>query len=92
MCTTYNLVILLHLIAFQVFEQKVNNGQFQVTVFSRFCYVLLCNHEYIHCLNHTRQAKAYITKHMKPRENFNLKEGYVKRYLQKKKKKAAAVT
>ena len=34
-------------------------GQFQVTVFSRFCYVLLCNHEYIHCLNH-RQAKDYI--------------------------------
>ena len=38
-----------------------NNGQFQVTVFSRFCYVLLCNHEYIHCLNH-RQAKDYITR------------------------------
>ena len=37
-------------------------GQFQVTVFSRFCYVLLCNHEYIHCLNH-RQAKDYITRH-----------------------------
>ena len=37
------------------------NGQFQVTVFSRFCYVLLCNHEYIHCLNH-RQAKDYITR------------------------------
>ena len=36
-------------------------GQFQVTVFSRFCYVLLCNHEYIHCLNH-RQAKDYITR------------------------------
>ena len=35
------------------------NGQFQVTVFSRFCYVLLCNHEYIHCLNH-QQAKDYI--------------------------------
>ena len=30
-------------------------------VFSRFCYVLLCNHEYIHCLNH-RQAKDYITR------------------------------
>ena len=38
------------------------NRQFQVTVFSRFCYVLLCNHEYIHCLNH-RQAKDYITRH-----------------------------
>ena len=37
------------------------NGQFQVTVFSRFCYVLLCNHEYIHCLNH-RQTKDYITR------------------------------
>ena len=37
-------------------------GQFQVTVISRFCYVLLCNHEYIHCLNH-RQAKDYITRH-----------------------------
>ena len=37
-------------------------GQFQVTVFSRFCYVLLCNHEYIHCLNHDRQAKDYITR------------------------------
>ena len=36
-------------------------GQFQVTVFSRFCYVLFCNHEYIHCLNH-RQAKYYITR------------------------------
>ena len=38
-----------------------DNGQFQDTVFSRFCYVLLCNHEYIHCLNH-RQAKDYITR------------------------------
>ena len=38
-----------------------HSGQFQVTVFSRFCYVLLCNHEYIHCLNH-RQAKDYITR------------------------------
>ena len=37
------------------------NGQFLVTVFSRFCYVLLCNCEYIHCLNH-RQAKDYITR------------------------------
>ena len=36
-------------------------GQFQVTVFPRFCYVLLYNHEYIHCLNH-RQAKDYITR------------------------------
>ena len=36
-------------------------GQFQVTVFSQFCYVLLCNHDYIHCLNH-RQAKDYITR------------------------------
>ena len=36
-------------------------GQFQVTVFSRFCYVLLRNHEYIHCLNQ-RQAKDYITR------------------------------
>ena len=38
-----------------------HTGQFQVTVFSRFCYVLLCNHEYIHCLNH-RQAKDYVTR------------------------------
>ena len=37
------------------------SGQFQVAVFSRFCYVLLCNHEYIHYLNH-RQAKDYITR------------------------------
>ena len=37
------------------------SGQFQVTVFSRFCYVLLCNHKYIHCLNH-RQAKDFITR------------------------------
>ena len=36
-------------------------GQFQVTVFSLFSYVLLCNHEYIHYLNH-RQAKDYITR------------------------------
>ena len=36
-------------------------GQFQVTVFSWFCYVVLCNHEYIHCLNY-RQAKDYITR------------------------------
>ena len=36
-----------------------DNGLFQVTVFPRFCYVVLCNHEYIHCLNH-RQAKDYI--------------------------------
>ena len=36
------------------------NGQFQVTVFSWFCYILSCNHEYIHCLNH-RKAKEYIT-------------------------------
>ena len=36
-------------------------GQIQVTVFSRFCYALVCNHEYIHCLNH-RQAKDYITR------------------------------
>ena len=36
-------------------------GQFQVTVFSRFCYILLYNHEYIYCLNH-RQAKDYITR------------------------------
>ena len=42
----------------------VNNRQFQVTVFSRFCYVLLCNHEYIHCLNH-RQAENYITRRNK---------------------------
>ena len=40
---------------------KEGNGQFQVTVFPRFCYVLLCNHEYIHCLNHI-QAKDYITR------------------------------
>ena len=38
-----------------------DTGQFQVTVFSRFCYVLLCNHEYILCLNN-RQAKDYITR------------------------------
>ena len=37
------------------------NGQFQVTVFPRFCYVLLCNHEYIRCQNR-RQAKDYITR------------------------------
>ena len=49
------------------------NGQFQVTVFSRFCYVLLCNHEYIHCQSH-RQAKDYITRRNET-ENFNLKEG-----------------
>ena len=36
-------------------------GQFQVIVFSRFCYVLLCNHEYIHCMNY-RQGKDYITR------------------------------
>ena len=41
-----------------------NYERFQVTVFSRFCYVLLCNHEYIHCLNH-RQAKDYITRRNK---------------------------
>ena len=41
--------------------RRACSGQFQVTVFSRFCYVLLCNHEYIHCLNH-RQAKDYITR------------------------------
>ena len=36
-------------------------GQFQVTVFSRFCYILLCNHECIHYLNY-RQANDYITR------------------------------
>ena len=41
-----------------------HSGQFQVTVFSQFCYVLLCNHEYIQCLNH-RQAKDYITRRNK---------------------------
>ena len=40
----------------------IYSGQFQVTVFSRFCYVLLCNHECIHCLNHYRQAEDYITR------------------------------
>ena len=29
-------------------RQHLSNGQFQVKVFSWFCYVLLCNHEYIH--------------------------------------------
>ena len=38
--------------------------QFQIIVFSRFCYVLLCNHEYFHCLNH-RQTKDYITRRNK---------------------------
>ena len=57
-------------------RHHLSNGQFQVTVFSRFCYILLCNHEYIHCLNH-RQAKDYKQDVMKPRENFNLKEGNV---------------
>ena len=51
------------------------NGQFQITVFSRFCYVLLCNHEYFHCLNH-RQTEDYITRRNKTvKENYNLKEG-----------------
>ena len=36
-------------------------GQFQITVFSRFSYVLLCNHEYFNSMNH-RQAKDYITR------------------------------
>ena len=52
------------------------NGQFQVTVFVRFCYVLLCNHEYIHCLNH-RQAKDYIIRRNETERNLNLKEGIV---------------
>ena len=43
---------------------QVDIGQFQVTVFFRFCYVLLRNHEYIHCLNH-RQAEDYITRRNK---------------------------
>ena len=45
----------------RIIRQHLSNGQFQVTVFSQFCYVLLCNHEYIHCLNH-RQAIDYITR------------------------------
>ena len=44
----------------RIIRQHPSNGQFQVTVFPQFCYVLLCNHEYIHCLNH-RQVKDYIT-------------------------------
>ena len=50
------------------------NGQFQVTVFSRFRYVLLCIHEYIHCLNH-RQAKDYITRRNETERKLQLKEG-----------------
>ena len=46
------------------YRPEYDSWQFQVTVFSRFCYVLLCNHEYIHCLNH-RQAKDYITRRNK---------------------------
>ena len=45
---------------YKLSNAAADNGQFQVTVFSRFCYVLLCNHDYFHCLNH-RQAKDYIT-------------------------------
>ena len=34
-----------------LFLFPVNNVQFQIIVFSRFCYVLLCNYEYFHCQN-----------------------------------------
>ena len=36
-------------------------GSFKLQFSLAFSYVLLCNHEYIHCLNH-RQAKDYITR------------------------------
>ena len=51
------------------YEKDIYNGQFQVTVFSRFRYVLLCNHIYIHCLNH-RQAKDYITRRNETERKF----------------------
>ena len=49
-------------------------GSFKL-VFSRFCYIL-CNHEYIHYLNH-RQAEDYITRRNETEKKLNLKGGIV---------------
>ena len=44
--------------------------------YHEFYYVLLCNHEYIHCLNQ-RQAKDYITRRNETERKLNLKEGII---------------
>ena len=51
----------------QVFQYRIcgYTAQFQFTVFSRFCYVLLCNHECFHCLYHIDRLKNYITRRNK---------------------------
>ena len=54
-------ILVMHSVCYDIRCCIMHSGQFQVTVFSQFCYVLLCNHDYIHCLNH-RQAKDYITR------------------------------
>ena len=46
-----------------------NIVHFQIILFSWFCYVLLCNHENFHCLNHDRQTKDYITCRNKTEKN-----------------------
>ena len=53
-----------HQTIIHILGQTSINASFQIMDFSWFCYVLLCNHEYFHCLNH-RQTKDYKTRRNK---------------------------
>ena len=59
-----NVSLLSWICTLDIYSLGTYNVQFQIKVFSRFCYVMLYNHEYIHRLNN-RQTKDYITRRNK---------------------------